>query len=223
MLNIEPIYDLIYADKDYNREAEEIHWIISNARPDARTLLDVACGTGKHLFFLQQHYQVEGLDINVAMLEQAKIRLPGVPLHHSDMADFTLPARKFDIITCLFGSIGYVGTYEKLAKAIGSFQQHLADNGAIILEPWIMAQFYEPAMGLTRTVGDIHVTSDNTREGNMAVMKKTYVTPNQTYTTEDRIALFEFEEYKQAFRDNGLNVRYVRCEPFWGLFVGTPD
>ena len=43
------LYDKIYGFKDYAQEAEAIHQTIQRFKPGAKTLLDVACGTGKHL------------------------------------------------------------------------------------------------------------------------------------------------------------------------------
>ena len=80
----------------------------SRARP-ARALLDVACGTGKHLERLAQDHSVEGMDLDAALLELALRRLPGVPLHQADMTSFEL-GRRFDAVVCLFSSIGYVKT-----------------------------------------------------------------------------------------------------------------
>jgi predicted TPR repeat methyltransferase len=58
------IYDAIYAWKDYPTEAERIDAAIRERRPDATTLLDVACGTGKHLELLRDRYRVEGVDLD---------------------------------------------------------------------------------------------------------------------------------------------------------------
>ena len=51
------LYDAIYSFKDYNREADQIHALIQQHKtaPDDG-LLDIACGTGKHLTRLQAHY-----------------------------------------------------------------------------------------------------------------------------------------------------------------------
>ena len=56
-------YDLIYGFKDYRQEAEFLRILIERVAPGARTLLDVACGTGEHLRYLTG-YQAEGLDLN---------------------------------------------------------------------------------------------------------------------------------------------------------------
>jgi ubiquinone/menaquinone biosynthesis C-methylase UbiE len=51
------IYDAVYSFKDYTAEAEAVHKLIQNRCATARTLLDVACGTGKHLERLNASYQ----------------------------------------------------------------------------------------------------------------------------------------------------------------------
>ncbi len=103
------VYDLIYAadGKDYARESHDIHELIQQRFPHASTLLDVACGTGGHLAYLQRHYDVVGVDADPAMLEQARTRLPGIQLVEADMRSFRLD-RHFDAVTCLFSSIGYM-------------------------------------------------------------------------------------------------------------------
>src|SRR5438132_6970452 len=61
------IYDLLYTGtriKDYAAEADVLHAIIQRVHPDARTLLDVACGTGAHLAFLRERYEVAGLIVD---------------------------------------------------------------------------------------------------------------------------------------------------------------
>ena len=78
----------------------QLRAVIDRYVPSARSLLDVACGTGKHLEHLQHHYRVAGVDISPAMLDVARRRLPGVPLHVGDMVDFEL-GRTFDVVTCL--------------------------------------------------------------------------------------------------------------------------
>ena len=86
------IYDLLYTGtgiKDYPAESDALHAIIQDASPGARTLLDVACGTGAHLEILRRWYDVEGVDLSPEMLEVARARLAEVPLHVADMRTST--------------------------------------------------------------------------------------------------------------------------------------
>jgi ubiquinone/menaquinone biosynthesis C-methylase UbiE len=100
------LYDALYATfKDYADEAARLRELIG---PDARTLLDVACGTGAHLELLREHYEVVGLDLDPELLAIARGRLPGVELVEGDMTGFDL-GRRFDAVACLFSSIGTPG------------------------------------------------------------------------------------------------------------------
>src|SRR6185436_8309724 len=120
---------------DYPREAAELDRLIQERRPGARTLLDIACGTGAHLEHLTG-YEVEGLDLDPEMLGVARERLPNVPLHEGDMADFEL-RKRFDAVVSMFSSIGYVKTEERLRDAIASMARHLEPGGVLVVEPWL--------------------------------------------------------------------------------------
>ena len=114
------LYDAIYASiRDYPREAAELDQLIQERRPGAKTLLDVACGTGAHLEHLAGKYEVEGLDLDPDMLAVARERLPGAAFHQGDMSSFDLDQR-FDAVVCMFSSIGYVKTEEWLRDAIAA-------------------------------------------------------------------------------------------------------
>ncbi len=95
------LYDLFYSWKDYRGEAEKLRDIVRRSRPDAESLLDVACGTGAHLEHLRDWFRVEGLDADPSLLAVAPNRLPDVPLHEAEMRHFEL-GRQVDAITCLF-------------------------------------------------------------------------------------------------------------------------
>ena len=128
------LYDAIYSFKDYAAEAARVHELIQQRAPGATTLLDVACGTGKHLEHLRAHYDAEGLDLNADLLAIARERNPETKLHEVDMVDFDLD-EQFDAVTCLFSSIGYVQTVERLDQAIATMARHLSARGVLVVEP----------------------------------------------------------------------------------------
>src|SRR2546423_13876588 len=131
------LYDAIYASvRDYRREAAELDRLIRERRPGARTLLDVACGTGAHLEHLAAHYEVEGVDLDPEMLVVARNRLPGATFHEGDMSSFDL-GKRFDAVVCMFSSIGYVKTEQRLGQAVASMARHLEPSGVLVVEPWL--------------------------------------------------------------------------------------
>ena len=103
------VYDALCRKKDYRRASRTLVRILRRVAPGARSLLDVGCGTGRHLEHLRGRFHVEGLDLSRQMLAIARKRCPGVRFHQGTLVDFNLN-RQFDVITCLFGAIGYAKT-----------------------------------------------------------------------------------------------------------------
>jgi SAM-dependent methyltransferase len=146
------LYDLIYeaAGKDYAAESADLHDLISARNPTAASLLDVACGTGAHLAHLRAWYDLAGVDVDPAMLAQARRRLPeAVPLVEADMRSFSL-GRRFDAVICLFSSIGYMSSVSELESAVAAMAAHLDSGGVLVLDGWVRPEAW-------REPGTVHV------------------------------------------------------------------
>jgi SAM-dependent methyltransferase len=140
------LYDLIYSTfKDYPAEARQLAGLIRRAHPRARTVLDVACGTAEHARLLtEEHgFQVDGLDLDPGFVRIAERKLPSGRVHAGDMTAFDLPGR-YDVVLCLFSSIGYVRTPENLRRALACFRAHLAEGGIVLVEPWFSPEVMQP-------------------------------------------------------------------------------
>ena len=75
-------YDLIYSFKNYRSESEKLDEFIQQFKKTrGKTLLDLACGTGSHITYLKNWYEIEGLDINPEMLTQARRKHPEIVFH----------------------------------------------------------------------------------------------------------------------------------------------
>lgn len=130
-------YDFVYHWKNYKKETGKIKKLIKKYKEsDGKELLDVACGTGTHLKYLKSGFSCTGIDLNQGMLNVAKKNVKEVIFKKADMMTFNLN-KKFDIITCLFGSIAYLKTYKKLEKTIRNFYKHLKRGGVVVIEGWI--------------------------------------------------------------------------------------
>jgi SAM-dependent methyltransferase len=210
-------YDAIYGTmKDYAGEAQQIHTLLQHSqRSSGTTLLDVACGTGGHLPFLQQYYQVEGLDLDAQMLEIARQRNPGMVFHQANMIDFDL-GRQYDSILCLFSSIGYVKTVPLLYQTVQTMQRHLRPGGVLLVEPWLT-----PAVALSGHIGAVFVDQPDLKiarmnrnevEGTVSVLNFHYLVATQEaiehFTERHELGLFSQQDYLNAFRASGLEVIY---------------
>src|SRR5215472_5515656 len=137
------VYDAIYHWKNYAQESAQIHMLIQqHGITDGTALLDAGCGTGAHIAYLKNWYQVTGLDLAEPMLAVARQRHPDVAFVQGDMVNFNIP-HQFEAIACLFGAIGYVQTEERLRQALSTFARHLAPGGVLIVEPWYSREEFE--------------------------------------------------------------------------------
>jgi 2-polyprenyl-3-methyl-5-hydroxy-6-metoxy-1,4-benzoquinol methylase len=114
-------YDVIYSFKDYKREAELIRNYIAKHVLNCRTILDVACGTGQYAFYLKNQYLIDGIDLNPEFISIAKRKNPEGNFYVADMTNFTLN-KKYDVVMCLFSSIGYVQTLDNVVRTLGCFK-----------------------------------------------------------------------------------------------------
>ena len=225
-------YDAIYEEmgKDYAAEARALHDQIEGfRRSPGNRLLDVACGTGAHLPHLKEWYEVEGLDLDPKMLEIARERCPGVPLHEADMLDFDL-GREFDAVACLFSSIGYARDRYQLESAVRAMARHLRPGGVLVVEPWLDPEEYLPGRLWAHFVDrpDLKVARMNVSavEGEVSIIEFHYLVGRpegiEHFTERHELGLFPREAYEEAFRGAGLGVTYdVRGLMGRGLLVGT--
>ncbi|VVB73486.1 Ubiquinone/menaquinone biosynthesis C-methyltransferase UbiE [uncultured archaeon] len=134
--NLAKYYDLVYSMKDYKDDSRKLMKLIKRyKKSDGKELLEVACGTGNYLQYLKNRFNCIGTDINAGMLRVARQKAKGVPLKRADMTKLNLN-KKFDVIVCLFSSIGYVKTYPNLKKTLNGFYKHLKPGGIAVIEPW---------------------------------------------------------------------------------------
>jgi SAM-dependent methyltransferase len=210
------LYDPFYDWKDYAAEAAKIAAIVDERRPSAASLLDVACGTGRHLELLRGRFAVEGLDLDEGLLAVAAERLPGVALHRADMRDFDL-GRRFDVVTCLFSSIGYVQTTDALDAAVAAMAAHLASPGVMIVEPWFGPDEFDPhhvgRVVVAERPGLAAVRMNGTRvDGTLSVLDFHYLVARpgtvEHLTETHTLGLFTRDEYRSAFERAGLNVEH---------------
>lgn len=223
-------YDLIYATfKDYAQEAAQMLALLRGLNPHIKTLLDVACGTGEHALRLSQEgYEVDGLDLDPAFVAIAQAKLPARRFFEADMSQFDLPHR-YDAVMCLFSSIGYLQTLEKVTEALHCFKRHLAPGGVVVVEPWFPPGVLNPSR-VTRTEAHaegVHIvrTSHLTIDGRVSHLHFDYELTDaegtQRFSETHSLGLFTPEEQQAAFEAVGLSVEYdPRGLSGRGLFVG---
>lgn len=133
-------YDILYRDKDYQKESDFIESIFKKLNLAPKTILDLGCGTASHAFFLARRgYEVVGVDKSAQMLKIAKekAKKAGVSIDfiQQDITKLNL-RKKFDAAIAMFAVIGYQTSDCALTKAFKAAHQHLIPGGTFIFDCW---------------------------------------------------------------------------------------
>ena len=228
------LYDSYIPNADYKTASQNLKVLIQKLLPKARTLLDVGCGTGRHLEQLQNHFQVQGLELQQGFIDIARSRCTAISFHQGDMTDFDL-GMKFDVVTCLFAAISYVKTLENLKKAVSCMASHLEPEGILIVEPWLFPDEY-----WTDKLSAEFINQDDLKitrmfitklEGRVSVYDIHYLVGSSSgieyFVEREELGLFTNKEYLSAFELTGLAHSYDKDGGLFGdehnigIYIGT--
>lgn len=224
------LYDLVYSQfKDYEAETAELVATIRRVHPEARTVLDVACGTAEHarLLATKNGYEVDGLDLDPAFVRIAQQKLSRGSVYQDDMMSFELP-RRYDVIMCLFSSIAYVRTLENVRRTLSRFRAHLAEGGIVLVEPWFAPGVLQPGRVMINTAESESVSvarmSRVEVEGRLSRIRFEYLIGRsdgiEHAVETHELGLFTTEEMLECFERAGLSAEHDPKGPSGrGLFV----
>jgi len=124
-------YDLLYQDKDYQAEVDYVAALIRRFHTDARSILELGSGTGKHTRLLANRgYTVHGIERSPEMLAKALETLEAVQkepkarrlsFSQGHIRNVRLP-EQFDAVIALF----HVSSYCRPFSADVSYSSFLA-------------------------------------------------------------------------------------------------
>jgi len=145
-------YDLLYKDKNYEKEISFLREIISDFDPNAKSILDLGCGTGVHDWLLADRgYKVEGIDMSEQMLQVARERavyFPSVtyrPTFRQGTLENFRTEERFDLVVSLFDVVSYLRDFDALRAFARNVKASLKPDGLLIFDCW-----YGPAVHYQR-------------------------------------------------------------------------
>jgi ubiquinone/menaquinone biosynthesis C-methylase UbiE len=232
--NLARYYDLVYNWKDYKKEVNKINELITKFKKSkGKELLEVACGTGNHLEYFRKFFSCTGTDINQGILNVAKNKIKKVNFKKANMVNMNLK-KKFDVITCLFSSIGYVKTYSNLQKTLKNFERHLKKGGVVIIEPWFTKSTYKVGSNHLSTYEDENIKiarlvvskiKDNISEMDMHFLIAERNKEVKHLTERHEMGLFEIDKTLQFMKKAGFKTIFLKngLMKDRGLFIGIKE
>ncbi len=180
------------------------------------TVLDMACGTGRHAIdFVRRGYQVVGFDLSLAMLARAadEAEERGLTLNfvQGDMREMTFE-ETFDGIYCWNTSFGYFEE-EKNAQVIAKVHRALKKGGQFLLDvvnrDWVMRQ----SPSLVWFEGDGCICMDEMQvdaiTSRMRVKRTMMMDDGRTKEIDYSIRLYALHELGRLLHEHGFRVAEV--------------
>ncbi len=225
-------YDLIYSWKDYKKESAIIIKLIKkHKKSKGRELLEAGCGTGHHLKYFKKNFKCVGFDINQGIVNAARKSVKGVVFKKANMINFKFN-KKFDVITSLFSSIGYVKTFPNLKKTINNFSKHLKKRGVVIIEPWFNKAQFKPGFQILHTYQDdkfkIARLTSSKLKGKISILDMRFLIGEKGkelkyFVDKHELGLFDIDKTLKLMKNAGLKAKYLKngLMKDRGLFIGV--
>jgi len=124
-------YDAAMGDR--TPDIEYLKKLIRQHKPEARTLLELGCGTGEVLKAFNGSMTVTGVDNSPEMLAIAKAKVPDVHLVQADMTMYN-SGEQFDLVLCVFDAVNHLLERGQWKQLFTSARQNLARDGLFIFD-----------------------------------------------------------------------------------------
>lgn len=206
-----PYYHLLYNNRDNAEAATFIDKLLNYLHPSANaTMLDVACGTGRHSSYLAaKGYTVTGIDLSIRSINIAKkLENDHLSFYQHDMR---LPFRVnyFDFVFNFFTSFGYFDTERENENALRTMRNALKPGGCLVLDylnsPYVKNNLVPFEV---KETGD--VVFDIVREVNDGKFQKqiNILDRSRLYRTTftENVSAFTLHDFEEMFAHQGLQI-----------------
>ncbi len=203
----------VYNDKwqDFSARMWPFLWeTIQKHKPDAKTWLDLCCGTGRLLKLVCENgFSAVGLDLSPHQLKYAKVNAPAATLVQADVRDFSL-AQEFDMVTCIFDSLNYLTTKKDLGRALRRARRHLSEDGSFVFDMNTFAGLQDTWCHIS-TIREPHrviinETSFDEKRGLGRCLITGFVKQGRAYRK------FEEEHIERGYKAEEIEDALARCE-----------
>lgn len=208
-----PYYDILYQHRDEKEAAFFIKNVVNFLEiPKNGKVLDLACGKGRHAFFLQKlGFEVMGLDLSKNKIKFAKEK------YENDFLKFKVADMrenfgiKVDAILNLFTSFGYFESESENLKVLENIKKSMHPKAVGVLD-YFNANFVEKNL----------VTYEEKKIGNLIFKIKRNIT-NQGFIEKEicledhgkilnykeKVKNLQKEDFEKYFEKMGLKIKNI--------------
>lgn len=123
----------LYSHRDEPEAEEHVAFVAARLGGRPRSVLDLACGAGRHTAALRQRgYRALGVDLSLTLL--ARRRAPALPRVAGDMRCLPFAAGSFDWVLNFFTSFGYFESERENFQVLEEIVRVLASGGRFLID-----------------------------------------------------------------------------------------
>ncbi|GAA4270041.1 class I SAM-dependent methyltransferase [Hyunsoonleella aestuarii] len=196
-----PFYHILYKDRD-DTEAHAFMDTLTNYLniPEGGSILDLACGKGRHARYLNKiGYEVTGLDLSANSIKFAK-QFENHRLRF-EVHDMSKPYHKtFDAVFNLFTSFGYFDKDEDNLNTIKAIKTNLNASGFAVID-FMNSEFVIDTLvpEETKTVDGIDFHLKRYVEEDFIVKHIRFNAMGDDFTFEERVRGFTLKDFETLF------------------------
>jgi SAM-dependent methyltransferase len=154
------LYPFLFPEDSFRLAEQEAQKILALINFEGRTILDLACGPGRHSTVLaKKGYHVTGVDCSPYLLAKAKERARSenveVEFVQEDMRQFTRP-EAYDLVMSMFTSFGYFDDRQDDLKVLRNIYGSLVRGGTLVMDLFgkeVLARNFQPIMSQEGPLG----------------------------------------------------------------------
>ena len=201
-----PFYHILYKDRN-DTEAHAFMDTLTDYLniPESGTVLDLACGKGRHALYLNKiGYDVTGVDLSENSIAFAK-QFENHRLRF-DVHDMCTPYHKqFDAVFNLFTSFGYFDDDADNLRTIASIKAELNDFGFGVID-FMNSEFVIDNLvpEEVKTVDGIDFHLKRYVEDGYIIKDITFTADDRLYNFQERVRGFTLSDFESLFEQAGV-------------------
>ena len=128
-------YLYTYQHRDETEAERVIELIATNlAGRKIDTVLDLACGAGRHTRVLRERWWTVGLDLSMSLLRIARKESGDAPYVRADMRELPFADESFDLVVNLFTSFGYFDEDSDHVRVLACVSAATKRGGTLVID-----------------------------------------------------------------------------------------
>lgn len=207
----------LYSHRDADEAREQVRFCRDQFGTLPGRLLDLACGTGRHIQELQcAGYEVVGCDLSYTLLQSGLGENGEMSVVRADMRSLPFGTASFSGLVNFFTSFGYFATEEENLRVVREMSRVLKADGLFLFDYLnVQRELDQLVQHETREtpMGHVHIErwfdrSDRSFNKRITIAGRRYL---------ERVRGYDLDEIAVMFTSHGLTIRST-----FGDFDGSP-